>query len=252
MSFPYLAALSYRAVVTEYAAARAFHTGAKGMTEDGSEYRLCKAGAAMTSPISAAINYHQYLTPQTGTCLEGATTVAIVDGDVTATIGDTNTRAVNFYKDGYFVIPTSTVNSSINPIWKNDLGDGTSIKVYLSSPIKGALALGATVQAYPNPWSDVRAGGAYAHGYEHFVCCPEIPVSSGYYFWGKVKGPHWSWVFGTWPGAAANDRDVVFHNGGTFRMADESINTAAVSNQRAGYLMFSGNYGDALLMLQIE
>ncbi len=252
MSFPYMAALSYRAVGAQYSSSKTYTYGAKGMTEDGSEYRLCKTGAALTNPCAAKINYFTYLSACTGTCAEAATSGAIAIGDTSFTFLDTSTVAVDYYKDGYAVIPSSSSYDNLLPIKSSDAGAGTSVKVYLKAPFTQIYASGGTIQGYPNPWRDIRNAGAYSSGYEHFACVANINVSSGYYFWGKVAGPHWCWITGTWPGAAAYDRDVCFWIDGTIKMQDEGINTSGVSLQRAGYLMFSGNYGDALCMMQFE
>lgn len=253
MSFPYLAGLSWSAVTTEYTSSKTFRTGMLGMTEDGSLYRLCKSGAAITNPLAAAINRYRWLEGVTGDGAEAALASAIAVGDTSFTFNDTNSRVANYYKDGYAVDPrSSAAGPTTIHIWKSDAGSGTSVKVYVSAPFLKTNASGNTMQAYPNPWGNVRAAGAYSAGYEHFCCMPGMPITSGYYFWGKVRGPFWCWINSTWPGAASEDRDCVFHTNGTIVMADEKINTSAVSAQRAGYLMFSGNYGDALLMIQIE
>jgi len=252
MSFPYLAALSYAAVINEYAATRALHVGAKGMVENGSLYRLCKAGAAITNPLAAKINRYTYLEGVTGDVAE-TTATAIAVGDTTVVITDaTNARAKDYWQDGYLAIPNSGTYDVFHHIWKSDAEISNTYKLYVTEPFIYAYAAGGTLAAYPNPWRNIRNAGAYSQGFEHFACCIERPITSAYYFWGKVQGPHWAWVNSTWPGAAARDRDVIFHIDGTIRMADEGINTDAQSNQRAGYLMYSGNYGDAMIMLQIE
>ena len=253
MSFPFMAALSWRATATQYVSTKTFRIGAEGMTEDGSLYRLCKSGAAITNPVAAAINRYRWLSGVTGDGAEAALAAAIAVGDVDFTFNDTNSRAADYYKDGYYVDPrSSSAGPTTMHIWKSNAGAGTSVKCYVSAPFTQTNASGNTVQAYPNPWGNVRAAGAYSQGYEHFCCMPGMPITSGYYFWGKVKGPFWCWVTGTWPGAAQNDRDCCFWIDGTIKMQDEGINTSAISLQRAGYLMFSGNYGDSFLMIQIE
>ncbi len=249
MSFPYMAALSWRAVGTQYAAVRALHTGVLGMTEDGSLYRLCKAGAAITSSLAAAINYNNYVSGFAGGVLEASLHAVITVGDVSAQIHDTNARAANYYKDGYMVSPDGTLDC-IRHIWKSDAGSASVIKVYVSAPFTVAQTTN-TVQLYPNPWGNVRSPGSYLAGSEHFCCIPPAPIADGYYFWGQVKGPHWAWIYGTWPGVVSGDRDVVFWQDGSIQMADLGIN-ANLSLQRAGYAMISGNYGDALIYLQIE
>ena len=74
---------------------------------------------------------------------------------------------------------------------------------------------------------------------------PLQPVTSGYYFWGKTRGPVFGVVSSTVPGAASNDREIVFQGtDGALIMADEAWN-AGNSQQYAGYLLprTGGSYG---------
>jgi hypothetical protein len=252
MSFPFISALSYSALAAQYSSSKSYDIGQKGMSQNGSEYRLSKAGAALTNPLAAKINAYRYLEGVTGDVAE-TTATAIAVGDTTVVIADaTNARAANYWKGGYLAIPSSGTYDVFHHIWKSDAEVANTYKLYLEEPFLYAYAAGGTIAAYPSPWANVKNAGAYSGGYEHFVCCIERPITSGYHFWGKVRGPHWAWITGTWPGAAQNDRDVCFWIDGTIKMQDEGINTSAVSLQRAGYLMYSGNYGDAMIMLQIE
>ena len=252
MSFPYLAALSWKAVDTEYVSTSVFHTGNLGMTEDGSLWRLCKAGAAITNVTRGKINYYQHLEGVTGSSAEAALSSAIVANDKEYTIADaTNSRAANYYQYGYEAQPSASYDGT-HFILSSDAEVSDTYTIHIAGQFNTACAAAQTIHTYPCPWGDVRNTDAYAQGYEHFVCMVNLPITSAYYFWGKVRGPHWTSVNSTWPGAASEDRDVVFHTNGTIVMADEKINTSAVSCQRAGYLMYSGNYGDCMIMLQIE
>lgn len=254
MSSLYLAGLSYKAVGTQYStAAGSYHVGMKGMVEDGSLYRLCKAGAALTNPLAAKINSYRYLEGVTGDVAETTVSTAIAAGDTSVVVADaTNARDAGYYQDGYAAIPSSGTYDVFHYVYKSDGEVSNTYKIYVTPPFVYAYAAGGTIAVYPNPWKAIKNAGAYSGGYEHFACMAEMPITSGYYFWGKVQGPHWCWITGTWPGAAQHDRDVCFWLDGTIKMQDEGINTSAVSLQRAGYLMFSGNYGDALCMIQIE
>ena len=253
MGFPFLAALSWGAVGNQYSSAGSYRIGAKGMSEDGSLYRLCKAGAALTNPLAGKINSYRYLEGVTGDVAETTVSTAIVAGDESVVVADaTNSRAANYYQYGYAAIPSSGTYDVFHYIWKSDAEVSDTYKIWVKPSFLYAYAAGGTIAIYPNPWKAIKNASAYSGGYEHFACMAELPITSGYYFWGKVQGPHWCWITGTWPGAAANDRDVCFHTDGTIKMQDEGINTGAISYQRAGYLMFSGNYGDAMCMMQIE
>ena len=149
-------------------------------------------------------------------------------------------------------MPTSTGGDNVRYVRKSSAENSNVYTIYVTAPFTQAYAVDSTIHVYPSPWKDIRNAGAYSAGYEQFACCLErYSITSGYYFWGKVKGPHWCWVNSTWPGAASEDRECVFHTNGTIEMADESWG-ASTSQQRAGRLMYSGNYGDAMVFLQIE
>jgi hypothetical protein len=250
MSFPWVAQINYKEAFQTYAASSGRLLGSLAMTPDGSMYRFCRAGAAITNTWGC-INANRHLTGVTGESSEAALTVAIAAGDRSFTFADTNTRIKDYFKDGYVVMFPSHIE--LHRIASSTLGDATSIKCYLEGgdEFVTADALGNTVNVYPSPWGNIRMAGVLAATYEGFVCCPKRPVTSGYYFWGQVTGPYWTTVTSTWPLAAANDLQVVFHQDGSFKMADEAYN-GGVSNQIAGHVMVSGNYGDCLIMLQIE
>ena len=252
MSFPYLAALGWKAVDTQYVSTSTFHKGNLGMTEDGSLWRLCKAGAAITNTTRAKINYYQHLEGVTGSSAESALSSAIAVGDKKYTMADaTNARAANYYQFGYEAQPSPSYDGT-HFILSSDAEVSDTYTIHIAGQFNTIDAAGETIHTYPCPWGDVRNAAAYSQGYEHFVCMVNLAISSGYYFWGKVRGPHWVAVNSTWPGAASEDRQCVFHTNGTIVMADEKINTSGVSSQFAGYLMYSGNYGDCMIMLQIE
>lgn len=250
MSFPFIAALSYRAVHTEYVSTKTFRLGMLGMTEDGTFFRLAKAGAAMTDPIRGKVNDNTHLSGLTGDSVEAPLTAAIAIGDTDFTITDaTNARVADYYKDGYMVQPRANGDGTIH-IRKSDAEVSDTYKIHVSSPFKVTNALGNTVHAYPSLYGNIQNAGSYAGGYEQFAGCINSLITSAYFFWLKVKGPHWVTVTGTWPGAASQDRTCCWHTDGTIRMADEAFN-GGTSEQIAGYLIQSGNYGDVLLMMDM-
>jgi hypothetical protein len=255
MGFPYIASLSWEATHAEYSSASAFRVGQLGMAEDGSMYRLCKAGAALTNPLAGKINAYTYLEACTGDCAEAATSTAIADGTYTVTVLDTSTIDADYYKDGYAVIPNSGTVDSIRHIKSSTAGAGTSVTITVDAPFTQTYAAGGTMALYPNPFNNIKNAGAYGAGNEHFACEISRPITSGYYFWGKVRGPHWCWfagIGGNWPGADANDRTLCFHTNGAVDLLDRRVHGGVLSPQIAGYLMYSGNYGDVMVYLQIE
>lgn len=250
MSFPFIAALTYEAANAEYVSTSAFRLGQLAMTEDGTFWRMSKAGAAMTDPIRGKVNDNTHLDGVSGDSTESALVAAIAVGDRDCTITDaTNSRAADYYKDGYFVQPRANGDGTYH-IWKSDAESSDTYKIYVSEPFRVTNALGNTVHCYPSPYGNIQNPGSYAAGYEQFAGCIQRLITSGYYFWLKVKGPHWVTVTSTWPGAASQDRLCVWHTDGTIRMADEAYN-GGTSEQIAGYLIQSGNYGDVLLMMDM-
>lgn len=250
MSFPFMAALGDKAVFTEYISTNTFDVGQLGMTEDGSMWRLSKAGAALTLAQRGVINANTHLSGVTGDSVEAALSAAVAIGDTDYTLDDTNTRAADYYKGGYSADPRSAGQGPMRII-KSDAGVGTSVKCYVAGAFAVANDSGNTVHAYPSPWGNIKAANGYSQGYEQFAgAIPFGAITSGYFFWLKVKGPNWFGVYSTWPAAAQHDRMTVFYMDGSIRMADESYN-GAVSEQLAGYLIQSGNYGDVLIALNL-
>ena len=254
MSFPYLAALSDRAVTVEYSSSKTFRPGQMGMTEDGSMFRLCKAGAAITSSLSYNVTYENFQGGVTGTCVEGALTTAIVAGDTYCELTDaTNARAKDYYKDGYVCQPRSESADNIRRILSSDAEATNMYRLHVSAPFTIADAVGNTINVYTCKYKDVRDGGSagpLGTSYDSVIGYNNHAVTSGAYFWGKVRGPHWCWIFGTWPGAAARDRAVCAYPGGTIIPANDSW--ATYSDQYIGRLMYADNYGDDMIYLELE
>ncbi len=254
MSFPYLAALSWRATMTEYPSTKAFNVGQLGMTEDGSKWRLCVAAEALTLPQRAKINGWEHLSGVTGDSVETSLSVAIAAGDTSFVIVDaTNAYAADYYKGGIVIQPRSS-GDNMRRVWKSDAEVSDTYKIYVTAPFAEAYASG-TIHVYPSPHGNVEMTGSSSGGetFEQFVCALNQDVSSGYYFWGQVSGPHWFGNYtGGWPGAAADDRMLCFHQDGSVTPLDRVTHGRVLSQQIAGYLMYSGNYGDTLTFMQIE
>lgn len=251
MSFPYIVEMPYQEAFRQ-SATKQHSLGTVGMTPDGSRYRYCKAGAAIAKNWGC-INANRHLSGVTGESAEAALSTAIAVGDTDFTFADTNTRAKDYYAGGYIV--TLQTPFELHRIKSSDIAVAADdkVKCYLEDgdSFVTADAVGNTVNVYPSPWGNVKLGDSTASTYEGFVCCPKMAITSAYYFWGLVNGPYWTTVTSTWPLAAANDIEVVFHQDGSFKMADEAYNAGA-SNQIAGHVIVSGAYGDCLIMLQIE
>jgi len=249
MSFPFVASLTGAAVFTQSDVKKA-RLGTLGMLRDGRMYRYCKAGTALTQTWGA-VNGNRHLTACTGESAEAALSGAVARGDRSFIFLDTSTIAADYYADGY--IAQMQLASELHQIKSSTAGVGTSVTCTLDDDdfFATAVASGQTVNVYPSPWGKVILANVQASGYEGFVCVPPYAITSAYYFWGQVTGPCWITVTSTWPLAATTDIEVVFHMDGSLKMADEAYN-GSVSNQIAGHVIVSGQYGDCLIMLQIE
>jgi len=252
MSFPFVAALSEKAVTVEYSNTGTMRPGQLGMTEDGSMFRLCKAGAAITNPLAFKVTYNNFQGGVTGTAIEGAAT-AIAVGDMDVTVTDaTNSRAANYYQDGYVCQPRAS-GDNIMRIWKSDAEVSDTYKLYVTAPFTTTQAVSSTIMVYPNVYNDVRNGdaGPLGTGYDRIIGYVNHDVTDAYYFWCKVRGPHWCHIGnGGWPGAASLDRAVCAYPGGTLKFANDAWSTT--SDQYLGFLVYADNYGDAMIMLAIE
>jgi len=249
MSFPHVVDMTYQEAFAQ-GTTKKHPLGTVGMTPDGSKYRYCKAGAAIAKNWGC-INANRHLSACTGESAEAALSGAIAVGDTEFTFLDTSTIAADYYADGYVV--TLQTPFELHRIKSSTAGAGTSVTCTLADgdAFATADADGNTVNVYPSPWGNVKLGGAAAADQEGFVCVPKMAITSGNYFWGLVNGPCWLTVYGTWPLAAARDIQVAFWQDGSIMPVDECY-YAQKSNQLAGHVIVSGNYGDCLIMLQIE
>lgn len=254
MSFPFVAALDDKAPTVEYISTSSMRVGSMGMTEDGSFYRLCKAGEALTNPMCGKVTYENMQGGLTGTCPEGAAS-AIAVGDMDVTLTDaTNSRAADYYLDGYVCQPRASGDNTMR-IWKSDAESSDTYKLHVTAPFTAVQAASSTINVYTCPYKDLRngvAGGPLGTAYDALTAYVNHDVTNAYYFWGKRRGPHWVWLgaLGTWPGAAAGDRVVSAYPSGTVQMLDENV--ASTSYQTVGYLMHANNYGDMFVWLQLE
>lgn len=171
-------------------------------------------------------------------------------------IADTVARAVNWYEGGHLIIFSTTIFHQ-HYIVRSEVGTGAYVKCWLSEPIAVEDAeVGDGVTAYRSPYSAVKAAGSVQVGFEPFIGVPLIPVTSGYYFWLLTAGLTWITAHGvSWPGAAAEQRDVYAHQDGTIDPA--SVKDPTNGYQRVGFLSTAtggtaSDYGDALIMLQLD
>lgn len=195
----------------------------------GKKYRYSKAATALTGLkfLVACGNYvpdgtgysdhHGYY----GHCAVDDVDVAYAVGATELSFTDTHDKAKDFYAGGYLIhfdasravcYETSYIISgpaaAITTPWQNT-------KVVLATPKKYAVVAADGIEIWCNPYANIRQGCVSSDafdGYETYMGVPEIPVTSGYYFWLQTAGPvfitpnGWSTLC---PGYAANSRVVM-------------------------------------------
>lgn len=217
----------------------------------GGRWRYCKAGAEITNPLMGAGCYNQ-----PDDCGVSATAVGSYTLDVSSLGTTTGAVAKDLFANATIIIGAAAANRRFYHIRSNTASTtdaATTLTLY--HPIRYAITGSEWATIVPSPYSDVRPLTA-AGNYMSVVCFPLQVVTSGYYFWGKTRGPIFGVVHSTKPGAAVSDRAVVFKGtSGALMMADE-VWGAGTSEQYAGYLIprTAGGYGDGdqTIMLQLE
>lgn len=250
MSFPVTGRGSFEELYSAPTSTQEYAIGDLMEDELGGRWRYCKAGAALTNPLNPMGCYSQ-----PDDCTPGATSVDSFTIAVTGITPSTSVTA-DQYAGGTIIIGAAAANRRWYHIRSNTVSSTTTTTLTLYHPVRYAIAGTEWATIVPSPYSDVRPFGSGDSGFMSAVCMPMQPVTSGYYFWGKTRGPIFGVVSSTVPGAAANDRLVVFQAGdGALVPADEKWN-AGTSEQIAGYLIprTGGTYaaGDQTLMLQLE
>jgi hypothetical protein len=172
-------------------------------------------------------------------------------------LNDTVLRAANYYQGGHLIAFGAAIFHQ-HYIVASEAGNGTYVRIWLDHPItdEAIPTVGVGVTAYPSIYSAIGVAGSVQVGFEPFVGINLIPVSNGEWFWLQTAGLVWVTAHGgTWPGAAAEQRDVYAHQDGTIDPA--AVKDPTNGYQRVGYLVpatggTASDYGDALIMLQLD
>lgn len=177
-------------------------------------------------------------------------------GQTYVDIADTVARAANFYQGGHMIIFSGTIFHQ-RYIIRSELGTGAFVRVHFIEPlVTEAPAVTDGVTVYRSPYSAVKAAGSTQVGFEPFIGVNLLPITSGYYFWLQTDGLAFITAHGgTWPGAAADQRDVYAHQDGTVDPA--SVKDPTSGFQKVGWLSTltggtASDYGDALINLQLD
>lgn len=183
---------------------------------------------------------------------EGAPYAAAAAGDEYVDIADTGALAKNDWEGGYLVaFPSGGPYVAIR-IYGNDAGnESTHARIYLDDPLPAALTTSTGVTIYRSPFHDVKQMGNIV-GYESAIGVPLDALTSTYYGWFQTGGPAWVTAHGgTWPGSAAQQREVYAHQDGTVDPA--SVKDPTSGYQKVGWLISAtvSGYGDAFVWLTI-
>ena len=238
-----------------------YSIGEKFETYDGRIFRYCKTGAAVGGLKRGVINGNIIPGDSNGSGYEGTLASEAAAGVYVVTTSDTASaanRPADYYVGGQFVAFIATTYFVAN-VLKSSAGDGTSIQLTLDASLPATCSASIGVTVYPSIYGNIKNGSAQLANLEAFVCVPFCVniTAADTYFWGITRGPTWVTPHGvTWPGSAADRRDVYFHQDGTIDPAHVAgIGSTNTSPQRAGYLLHAGDagtYGDAMIMLQLE
>lgn len=244
----------------ERSTTKKFDLGARWQMNDRVFY-YGKAGGNLGNLEYPVINSH--IIPDDG--YEGAISGTPVVGDTTITITDTGsaaTRPLNYYKDGYIHIYSSTVaQRQTRRVIGSTVGNGATITLTLDYPLtpdaSGNLTV-TTVDVYPNMFSEFMAPREVASGHETFVGFPQALLQSGEYGWIQTWGPvngHYNQYFpGDSSGDLASDRDCYFTAYGEIVTLQQMGSFVGGSFQRAGYVIpcTKSNYGSVFINLQLS
>ena len=241
--------------VYEQSAAQKFLIGAKRKVDDRT-FRYSQALAALAALARLVVNSN-FEPGCTGheneDGYEGAGVVAAV-GDSVVDIPDTALRAKDDYQGGKLVIYGTSIFHQ-HHIVGSEPGNGTRVRLYLLEAISTeAVTAAMGVTAYRSPYSAVAPTGSVNAGFEPFVGLNLIPVDSGKFFWLKTAGPSIiTPTGGTWPGSAANLRQV-YPNAADGTIQPATLSDPSAGYQPIGYLLSAtvNGYGDLWVQLQLD
>ncbi|MDP3063161.1 MAG: hypothetical protein Q8O40_08130 [Chloroflexota bacterium] len=232
---------------------------------DGRAFRYAKAQAALGGLKRLVVNAN-YAPGVTGHVnedgYEGQLRANAAIGSTYLDISDTALRVKDYYQGGKVVVYGVTIFHE-HHIVRSDPGTGVYVRLYLDEPVAveaivgGAPGVSMGVTAYLSPFSAVAPAGSIQTSFETFVGLPPRPVTIAYYFWLQVGGPCIiTPTGGTWPGAAANLRDI-YANPADGTIQPPTLSDPSLGFQRIGSLLSAtggtaSDYGDLWVNLQLD
>lgn len=228
----------------EQSAVQHFPIGTRLQLHDRTFY-YCKAAGTTAVAMKAGHNSISDLGVNTDAVEYAAGVKEIV-------VLDTNTRAANYYQNGYVWVMNLT--SGVYQMLKIKSSDAAAaadnkVTIQLYDPLPFTIPASTFVTIWPNPFSAITFTTT---GYQSMVCVPLIPVTTDYYFWGQTWGPCFGTAMSSVPGATSGNRDLYFNTDGALIAGEDTVLETSVP-QRAGFLITatSSGSGDQFYMLQI-
>ena len=243
----------------EESATQKYNIGTRRVHYDRT-FRYSYAGAALAGLGRLVINSN-FAPGVTGHTqedgYEGSLQTQAEIGDLYVDIADTVVRVADYYRGGHIVAFGGTVFHNYY-IVKSDVGTGVYVRCYLDAAVyEQLITTGYGVTAYLSKYSDIRPATGAQTSFESFVGLNIIPIDSAGWFWMQTRGPAWvTPTGGTWPGSAANLRDI-YANPGDGTIQPPTLSDPSAGYQRIGYLIGAtggtgSDYGDALIQLMLE
>lgn len=242
-----------------------YNIGDRVQTGDGRVFRYAYAGTGgVLSSFGAActaVVKISHLIPAAGVAASGVRSVLVTVGATDGAAGN-GIIAVDELRGGYIVLANQSSSAMNRCIIGNTAvatGGGT-MTVYLDAPTTAAITAASYCEIMPNPYYNMRLGGALSGSLERstFLGIPAVTAAATNYFWLQTWGPTWIVPSGTpgadQPGYANDDRDVFFVGDGSI-YGGHAV-TVESGYQRAGSIMqcdsTAATAGPPFVMLQIS
>ncbi len=218
--------------------------GARFLDWDGSVYRYCKAGAAITN-VQLAVHV---TATGAATSIEAISAAAAI-GDKTLYINQASIT-VDQYSGGYVVIFPAGGSAMIRSVVANTASDsGGSVKLSLNHPLSTVLTASDTYELYASPYASVSH--ANTDGTLSFLGTANVAASSSGFLWTKTWGPIFIAPQSGIGGAYV--RTGFFRHDGSIDVHPAVATKANVSDQIAGFTLIGSAAGDGpLFMLQVS
>jgi hypothetical protein len=242
-----------------------YNIGDRVETGDGRVFRYAYAGTGgVLSSFGAAcqaIVKISHLIPAAGVAAAGVRSVLVTVGGTDGAAGN-GIIATDELRGGYIVLANQSSSAMNRGIIGNSavLTAGGTSTIYLDAPTTAAITTATYCEIMPNPYLNMRLGGALAGSLERnsFLGIPVVTAAAGQYFWLQTWGATWIVPSGTpgadQPGYASDDRDVFFVGDGSI-YGGHAV-TIESGYQRCGTIMqcdpTAATAGPPFVMLQIS